>query len=71
MEYYKFIVRKSDQEFVAIIKNDSNQFTSADLEKYSTLITDEQTARQNFTLTGHLPNERFEELLRQAKEDVE
>jgi len=71
MEYFRFIVRKTDQQFVEIIKNDSNQFTSADLDKYSTLITDEQTARQNFTLTGHLPNERFEELLRQAKEDVE
>ena len=70
MEYFKFIVRKSDQDFESIIKNDSNQFTSADLDKYSTLISDEQTARQNFTLTGHLPSEKFEELLKQAKEDV-
>jgi len=70
MEYYKFIVRKSDQEFEAIIHCIDNQVSSMNYEKYSCLVTDEQTARANFTLTGHLPSEKFEELLKQAKEDV-
>lgn len=69
MDYFKFIVRKTDQEFVAIVKNNSDQFTAADLDQYSTLITDEQTARANFTLTNHLPSDKFEELLAEAKGD--
>ena len=69
MDYFKFIVKKEDQSFVAIVKNNSDQFTAADLDKYSTLITDEQTARANFTMTGHLPSDKFEELLAQAKGD--
>lgn len=69
MEYFKFIVRKSDQGFEAIIKCLDNQVTSMDYSKYSCLVTDEATARQNFTLTGHLPNEHFETLLAQAKDD--
>ena len=69
MEYFKFIVRKSDQGFEAIVKCLDNQVTSMDYSKYSCLVTDETTARQNFTLTGHLPSEQFETLLAQAKED--
>ena len=67
MDIFKFIVRKSDQGFEAIIKQEGTEITSADPTKYSALISDEQTARANFTLTGHLPNERFEELLKEAK----
>ena len=71
MDYFKFIVRKDDQTFAGIVKNNSDQFTSADLDQYSTLISDEQTARANFTLTGHLPSAKFEELLTQAKGENE
>ena len=67
--YYKFIVRKSDQGFEAIIKCQDNQVTSMDFTKYSCLVTDEATARQNFTLTGHLPSETFETLLTAAKDE--
>jgi len=68
MEYFKFIVKKTDQSFVSIIKVIDNQTTGANVELYSTLISDEETARANFTLTGHLPNENFETLLAEAKE---
>ena len=67
MDIYKFIVRKSDQGFEAIIKTQDNQVTSANFELYSVLVTDEQTASANFTLTNHLPSDKFEELLAQAK----
>ena len=67
MDIFKFIVRKSDQGFEAIIKDNGSQITSADPTKYSTLISDEQTARQNFTLTGHLPSDDFERLISEAK----
>lgn len=67
MDYFRFSVKKEDQTFAGIVKNNSSQFTSANLDLYSTLITDEATARANFTLTGHLPSEKFEELLKQAK----
>jgi len=68
MEYFKFIVKKTDQSFVSIIKVVDNETTGASVELYSTLISDEATARANFTLTGHLPNENFETLLAEAKE---
>ena len=68
MEYFKFIVKKTDQSFVSIIKVIDNQATGANVELYSTLISDEETGRENFTLTGHLPNENFETLLAEAKE---
>ena len=68
MEYFKFIVRKTDQKFVSIIKVTDNEVTGADVTLYSTLISDEPTARANFTLTGHLPSEEFETMLEQAKE---
>ena len=69
MEYYKFIVKKEDQTFAAIVKVNDNETTSAERSKYSTLITDEATAVINFTLTGHLPSEKFDELMTQVKED--
>ena len=70
MEYYKFIVKKEDQTFADIVKVKDNETTGAERSKYSTLISDEETARINFTLTGHLPSEKFEELLKEAKGDV-
>ena len=71
MEYFKFIVRKTDQKFMSIIKVIDNEVTGADVSLYSTLISDEATARANFTLTNHLPSEEFEELMSQEKEDIE
>ena len=68
MEYFKFIVRKTDQKFISIIKVIDNEITSANVELYSTLISDEVTARANFTLTKHLPSAEFEALLTEAKE---
>ena len=70
MEYFKFIVRKTDQKFMSIIKVIDNEVTGADVSLYSTLISDEATARANFTLTNHLPNEKFEELMSQEKEEI-
>ena len=69
MEYYKFIVKRSDQTFAGIVKVTDNETTSAERELYSTLISDEETARVNFTLTGHLPSAKFEELMLQVKAD--
>ena len=68
MEYYKFIVKKEGQTFAGIVKVNDNETTGAERSLYSTLISDEATARVNFTLTGHLPSEKFEELLKEAKE---
>ena len=68
MEYFKFIVRKTDQRFISIIKVIDNEVTGADVSLYSTLISDEATARTNFTLTCHLPSEDFERLILEAKE---
>jgi len=68
MEYFKFIVRKTDQAFVSIIKVVDNEVTGANVNLYSTLISDEATARTNFTLTNHLPSVEFEALLAEAKE---
>ena len=70
MEYYKFIVKRSDQTFAGIVKVTDNETTSAERSIYSTLISDEETARVNFTLTGHLPSEKFEELLKDAKNET-
>lgn len=67
MEYFKIFVRKSDQQFVSISKVVEDQVTGYDLDQYSVLVTDEATARANFTLTGHLPSETFETLLSDAK----
>jgi hypothetical protein len=70
MEKYTFIVSKETQEFVSIIKvkeNSLNSFIGLDLDLYSALTTDEQTARANFTLTNHLPSDKFEELLNDIK----
>ena len=69
MDKFRFIVRKSDQKFVAIILDGENEITSTgvSLDLYSVLVTDEDTARANFTLTNHLPSEVFERLLAEAK----
>ena len=69
MDKFRFIVRKSDQKFVAIILDGENEITSTgvSLDLYSVLVTDEDTARANFTLTNHLPSEVFERLLEEAK----
>tara|TARA_R110002020_G_C15923589_1_gene743097 strand:+ start:90 stop:311 length:222 start_codon:yes stop_codon:yes gene_type:complete len=71
MEKYTFIVSKEKQEFVSIIKvedNNLNSFIGLDLDLYSALTTDEKTARANFTVTNHLPSDKFEELLNDIKE---
>ena len=71
MEKYTFIVSKETQEFVSIIKvedNNLNSFIGLDLNLYSALTSDEQTARANFTLTNHLPSDKFEGLLNDIKE---
>ena len=72
MDYYNFIVKKEDQSFVSIIKDNDNEVAHVGINKdlYSILTTDEATARANFTLTGHLPNEKFEELMSEAKEEL-
>ena len=53
MDYYNFIVKKEDQSFVSIIKDNDNEVVHLGLSKglYSILTTDESTARANFTLT--------------------
>jgi hypothetical protein len=70
MNIYTFIINKETQKFTSIILQDSNSisFIGVNLEVYSALTTDEATARQNFTLTGHLPSEKFESLMLEAKE---
>ena len=72
MDKYTFIVSKETQGFVSIIKVEENSLDSSiglNLDLYSALTTDEKTARGSFTLTSHLPSEKFEELLRDAKGD--
>ncbi len=73
MDYYNFIVKKEDQSFVSIIKDNENEVLHVGINKalYAVLTTDEVTARANFTLTGHLPSEKFEELMSEAKEEGE
>lgn len=70
MDKFRFIVRKTDQQFVGVIMDSTNEVTSTgvNLDLYSILVTDEDTARLNFTATGHLPSEDFETLLQQAKD---
>ena len=70
MDYYNFIVRKVDNQFVSIITDNASEVVSIGIDKslYSILVTDEPTARLNFTATGHLPNEVFEALMSDAKE---
>lgn len=69
MDKFKFIVSKETQKFVSIIPHIDNELTTIglNLDKYSVLISDEPTARANFTLTGHLPNDTFEAMLNEAK----
>lgn len=70
MDKFIIVIRKKDQKFVSVMLNKVNEVTNTgvNLDLYSVLITDEHTARLNFTATGHLPNEDFETLLEQAKE---
>ncbi len=73
MDKYTFIVSKETQEFVSVIKVEQNSLDYSiglNLDLYSALTTDEQTARGSFTLTGHLPSEKFEELLKEAKGEL-
>lgn len=70
MDKYTFIVSKDTQEFQAIIKVEDNNLNTSiglDLDLYSALTTDEQTARANFTLTNHLPSDKFEGMLKEVK----
>jgi hypothetical protein len=73
MDKFRFIVRKSDQKFVGIILDNDNEISSTgvSLDLYSVLVTDEATARLNFTATGHIPSDEFENLISQAKESKE
>ena len=74
MEKYTFIVSKETQEFVSIIKvedNNLNSFIGLDLDLYSALTTDEQTARANFTVTNHLPSDKFADFLNDIKTQEE
>ena len=72
MDYFNFIVRKSDREFVSIIKDNENEVVNIGVNKslYSVLVTDEETARVSFLATGDLPNEEFERLILEAKEEI-
>lgn len=69
MDKFKFIVSKETQGFVSILPHTANELTTIglNLDLYSVLISDEPTARGNFTLTGHLPSETFESMLNSAK----
>lgn len=69
MDKFKFIVSKETQAFVSILPHTENELTTIglNLDLYSVLISDEPTARVNFTLTGHLPNDTFETMLNEAK----
>ena len=67
MDKYIFLVEKSSQEFISISKHYNDIHVGANLDLYSALLTDEETARLNFTATGHLPSDKFEELLNLAK----
>ena len=69
MKKYLFIVSKENQSFVSIIEQNENEISSVgvNLDLFSGLITDEETARLNFTATGHLPSEEFETMLEEAK----
>lgn len=67
MDKYIFLVEKTSQEFVSISKHDNDIHVGANLDLYSALLCDENTARLSFTATGHLPSDKFEELLNLAK----
>ena len=66
-----FAVSKNTQQFVSIQRQNVNEISSTgiNLDLYSVLISDEQTARANFTLTGHLPSEIFETMLAEVKDE--
>ena len=66
MDKYIFLVEKSSQEFISISKHDNDIHVGANLDLYSALLCDEETARLSFTATGHLPSDKFEELLNLA-----
>ena len=66
MYKYIFLVEKSSQEFISIIKHNNDIHVGANLDLYSALLCDEETARLSFTATGHLPSDKFEELLNLA-----
>ena len=70
MEHYKFIIKTENNAFVSIIKVIDNETTGANVNLYSTFISDEETARESFTLTGLLPSQKFEELMSEAKEEL-
>ena len=67
MDKYIFLIEKSSQDFISINKHVNDIHVAANMDLYSALITDEDTARLSFTATGHLPSDKFEELLNLAK----
>ncbi len=75
-KYYHFLFRKPKVgDANRDIKNDISAVLVAEEDKvvgisksyYSTLTTDEVTARIMLTMTGHLPSEKFEMLMDDAK----
>tara|TARA_Y100000361_G_scaffold59875_1_gene52468 strand:- start:438 stop:659 length:222 start_codon:yes stop_codon:yes gene_type:complete len=69
MDIFQFIIRNEDKRFVSIIKmnEDETIYTGVNLDIYSVITTDEQTAREHFLLAQCLPNDSFEDLLNEAK----
>ncbi len=49
------------------MNEDETIYTGVNLDIYSVITTDEQTAREHFLLAQCLPNDSFEDLLNEAK----
>ncbi len=74
--YYHFLFKKpTTSDLTRDVSNDISAVLVAEEDKvvavskshYSTLTTDEPTARFMLTMTGHLPSEKFEMLMADAK----
>lgn len=75
---YWFIYNNLTDEWTSIVEVKENEFLGIKLKPeegedpndyYTATPLKEDQARQFFTLTGHLPSEKFDELMTQVKED--